>query len=122
MRICCWIAAALFTLFAFLQLNDLEQYGTDVWFGWVYAYGLVALVSMYSARAPLPRWVYGAGAALAVVGAAVRSTSIEWDSAILYNESNPAGNETGGLLLVAVWMIALTVWAARGSNETPAHD
>jgi hypothetical protein len=49
-----------------LQFNDLEQYGTELWIGWVLAYGVTAIVSLISAWGDLPRPLYIAGAALAL--------------------------------------------------------
>ena len=109
MRIACLVAAAVFTLFAYLQLNDLEQYGTRMWLGWVLLYGVTAVVSVVGWQRPLPRHLLLAGAAFTVVGALIRATAIEWDGPLLYNEANPAGNETSGLLIVAAWL-ALLGW------------
>jgi hypothetical protein len=104
MRITCLVATVIFTLFTYLQFNDLNQYGTELWGGWVVLYGIVALVSLISAFQALPRWFYLVGA-LATLGAAVyRATDIEWEKSVLFNETNPSGNETGGLLIVALWL------------------
>ena len=104
MRIACLLAAAVFCLFTYWQLNDLEQYGTRLWYGWVLAYGAVAVISLVSAQRPLPAPGLLAGAGLALVASLIRATAIEWDAKIFYNESNPAGNETGGLMIVAIWL------------------
>ena len=53
------------------------------------------------------------GAALVAAAAVWRSLSIEWDKTVLYNETNPAGNESGGLLLVAAWL-GFLAWRAAG--------
>ena len=58
MRITCLVATVVFTLFTYLQFNDLNQYGTELWGGWVVLYGVVALVSLVSAFRSLPRWFY----------------------------------------------------------------
>lgn len=112
MRTLCLVATAVFAVFTYWQFNDLEQYGTRLWLGWVFAYGSVAVVSAVSWRRPLPRSLYGAGAVAAALAAAIRMTDIVWDGPILYNESNPAGNETGGLLIVGVWLTLLAYRAA----------
>lgn len=124
MEIACYLAAAVFALFSYWQFNDLEQYGTTLWPLWVLAYGGVAIVSLVSARRALPRALYGAGALVAFVAAAIRSTDIEWHAEIFYNEQNPAGNETGGLLIVAVWLgwLALRVGGSAMRAERPARD
>jgi len=106
-RIACLLAAVVFTQFTAWQFNDLEQYGTRLWFGWVLAYGSVAVVSLITAWRALPPSLYAFCAAAAGAAAIVRATAIEWDGPILYNPSNPAGNETGGLLIVAIWLAVL---------------
>ena len=116
MRIACCIAVAVFGLFSYWQLNDLEQYGTRLWYAWVLAYAAVALVSLVSIRTALPRLVYASGAALALVAGLIRLTDIEWQKQIFYNETNPAGNETGGLLVVACWLAVLAWRVGAGSQ------
>ncbi len=115
MRFLCLVATAVFAVFTYWQFNDLEQYGTRLWLGWVFAYGSVAVASAVSWRLLLPWSLYGAGAVAAALAAAIRMTDIEWDGPILYNPTNPAGNETGGLLIVAVW---LTILAYRAANPS----
>lgn len=117
MRAACLVATALFTFFAYLQLNDLEQYGTRFWAGWLLAYACVAAVSAVSAARALPRAVYLAGALVAAVAAVIRSRDIEWAGPILRNETNPAGNETTGLLLAAIWLALLAVLLAGRATE-----
>jgi hypothetical protein len=119
MRIACIVAFGVFGFFAYLQLNDAEQYGTELWLGWVILYAGIAIVSLRTAWMPLPRSFYRVGAGMAVVAAAIRATAIEWGEPILYNESNPSGNETGGLLIVAVWL-ALLASRARGQRPVGA--
>jgi len=36
------------------------------------------------------------------------SLGIEWHKTVLYNESNPSGNESGGLIIIAIWFGLLT--------------
>jgi hypothetical protein len=115
MRATCLFAASVFSLFTYWQLNDLEQYGTRLWYGWVLIYGLVALISLVSWWRPLPRLLYVGGAGTALLGAAIRLPAIQWSSTIFYNESNPAGNETGGLLVVAIWL-ALLAWHLKSDK------
>ena len=120
MQIACYLAAALFSLFSYLQFNDLEQYGTQFWYGWVLAYGATALIALLSAHRVLPRSLYIASTACAFVAAAIRSTSIDWKAGILYNEANPAGNETGGLLFVGLWFAFLAL--RRRAADPPAAE
>ena len=94
---------ALFVLFTYWQFNDLKQYETELWYGWVATYGLCAVVSLLSYWKALPKWFYLAVALVALACAASWSLGIEWQKTVLYNETNPSGNETGGLLVVAIW-------------------
>lgn len=107
MRLACLFAAALFFLFSYWQLNDLEQYGTQFWLAWFLAYGATAVLSAISAYRPLPAGLYRGAAAFSVVGALFRLADIEWNASMINNPSNPAGNEAGGLLLVAAWLFFL---------------
>lgn len=115
MQVACYLAAAIFSLFTYWQFNDLEQYGTQFWYAWVLAYGATALVALLSARRDLPRPLYIGSAACAFVAAAIRFTSIDWNAKIFYNETNPAGNETGGLMIVSFWFAFLALRSGGGS-------
>ena len=90
--------------------------GTRLWPGWVLTYGSVAAVSALSALRRLPAALYAAGSAVAVTAALVRARGIDWTGPILYNESNPAGNETGGLLVVGLWLAALA-WSTAAASS-----
>ena len=116
-QIACYLATAVFCVFSYLQLNDLDQYGTQLWYGWVLVYAATALVALISALRVLPRPLYIGSAGCALLAAAIRSTSIDWDAGILYNEANPAGNETFGLLIVGLWF---TFLALRRLASQPA--
>ena len=107
---------AVFAQFTYWQFNDMQQYHTELWYAWVFAYGLICVVSLLSWKKPLPRILYISLGSLAVIATLVRLQSIEWDGAILYNPNNPAGNETGGLLIIALWMGALA-WKRVSSNN-----
>jgi hypothetical protein len=114
-QVACYLAAAIFSLFTYWQFNDLEQYGTQFWYAWVLAYGATALVALLSARRDLPRPLYIGSAACAFVAAVIRFTSIDWNGKIFYNETNPAGNETGGLMIVSFWFAFLALRPGGGS-------
>ena len=116
MRVACRWAAGIFALFAYLQLNDLQQYGTRSWLAWFSAYAAVAVITLISAWRRLPRPVYAVGAAAAALTAVARAMAIDWRSNILYNESNPAGNETAGLLIVTLWLLLLA-WRPPASRQ-----
>lgn len=113
MKYACFFAAAVFTLFTYWQFNDYDQYGTELWYGWVVLYGATALLSLGAVYRPLSRVNYMILGLLAIVGAWIRATSISWDEPIFYNEANPAGNESGGLLVVGVWLIVLSYTRTR---------
>ena len=95
--------AALFVVFALVQLNDPDPAA------WVLAYGITALFSAYSAFRPAP-WLQIALWALFALFLGLRLL-LAWDGT-----SNPMGSawqgplseevvrEGLGLLLVAVWM------------------
>jgi len=110
MKIFCGIGVVLFGLFAYWQINDLGQYGTEWWQGWLLTYAVTSLVCLVSLIKLLPKWAYWLGAIMAFTHAALRSLAIQFDETVLFNENNPAGNETGGLIIVCAWLIALAVW------------
>ena len=116
----CLLAALVFALFAYLQLNDLQQSGTRFWLGWVSTYGLVALVSLLYPWRPPYRAMFIAAAAVAVAAAGWRLPAIDTGSRIFANASNPAGNETGGLLIVALWL-AWLAWHRPQTQRLETH-
>lgn len=103
MRYACLIMAAVFVLFTYWQFNDLKQYQTQLWQGWVVTYGLCVLVSLISYWRALPRWFYLSVAIITLSVAIYWSLGIEWEKTVLYNKDNPSGNESGGLLVIAIW-------------------
>jgi hypothetical protein len=117
-QITCYLAEAMFSFFSYLQFNDLEQYGSQLWYGWVLVYGATAFLALLSARRALPRPLYIGSAACAFVAAAIRFTSIDWNARIFYNETNPAGNETGGLMIVGFWFAFLALRLGGGSARS----
>ena len=109
MRYLCLLMAIVFVQFTYWQLNDLTQYNTELWYLWVATYGVCCLLSLASWWVALPRVLYAMISGVALIAAVIRLQSIEWDHTILFNPNNPAGNETGGLLVIAVWM-GLLAW------------
>ena len=107
MRYVCLFMGLLFCLFTYWQTNDLGQYHTEKWYLWVAAYGLCALISIVSFFKCLPVALYIGMAVAALTAAVIRVQGVEWSKTILYNPDNPSGNETGGLLIVVIWMILL---------------
>ncbi|WP_435895953.1 transmembrane 220 family protein [Oceaniferula spumae] len=112
MRYVCLLMALVFTAFTLVQFNDLDQYHTEKWYLWVAAYGLCALISLISFFKRLPVIVYISMVVAALTAAVVRVQGVEWSREILYNPDNPSGNETGGLLVIAVWM-GILAWARK---------
>lgn len=104
MRYICPIMAALFVLCTYWQFNDLSQYNTELWYAWVIAYALCVIVSLICWWTKFPRWILWLGSAVAAGVAVVRSLDIEWQKTVLFNDGNPSGNETGGLLIIAGWL------------------
>jgi hypothetical protein len=119
MRIACWIATAVFCLFSYWQFNDLDQYGTNLWWMWVLVYFGTALISLASSFRPVPTSLYFGAAAIALIATVVRFLDIDWSGPLLFDETNPAANETGGLLIVCLWLGFLG-W--RFSNADTASD
>jgi len=103
------VGTILFSLFAYWQLNDLSQYGTQWWHGWVLTYSLTALLCLASFFLLLPRWIYWGAAVLAIIHAVFRFLAIQPEKKILYNPDNPAGNETGGLIVVCIWLVLISL-------------
>lgn len=100
----------MFGFFSYWQLNDLGQYGTQWWQGWLLTYACTAVLCAVTLGRRLPRWTYLTGAGLALAHAGLRFLAIQPDKTILYNPSNPAGNETGGLLIVCLWLVGIALW------------
>lgn len=103
------VLGILFLLFAWVQKNDASQYKTADWgvIGWIALYLFTAVVSFITAWKPLPRAFYWSCATLIILNALYRFTAIQWEKTILYNEENPAGNETGGLLITSIWFTVM---------------
>lgn len=120
MRYLCLIMTAVFALFTYWQFNDLKQYETELWYGWVAAYGLCALISLASYFKRLPVIVYISVVAVSLAAAVVRVQAVEWSHEILYNPNNPSGNETGGLLVVALWM-GILAWGRKAKGKSHAQ-
>ncbi len=104
MKIACGLFTILFGLFCYWQLNDLTQYNTKLWYGWVAFYASASLISLIQIFKFLPRSFFASIALLTLAAAIYRSLSIEWGKTVLYNHNNPAGNESGGILIVSLWM------------------
>jgi len=120
MRYVSLVMALLFSLFTYWQLNDLNQYHTEKWYLWVGAYALCALISVVSFFMRLPVAIYLSMAAAALAAGVIRIQGVEWSKKVLYNTENPSGNETGGLLIVVIWMVILAF--RRRTSTKPQID
>ena len=121
-RVASAVAALLFFLAAWLQLNDPDP------LRWVLLYGAAGLLSAGSALRQLP-----AGAPATVLGLCALWLAVLVVGG-LPDEPQPMAygpqdgwladeivREGGGLLLVAAWMVAL-LWRGRGSSMSPGEE
>ncbi len=106
----------LFSMFSSLQANDVSQYGTSGWLTdtWLMGYAALAFICLYNAIRPLPAKTFLALAGVTLALAIFRGSQINWDSPIFcftapkeFAERNPAGNETGGLIIMTIWLLLL---------------
>lgn len=120
MKILCIILGVLFACFAFWQRNDITQYDTNqtITYLWIMGYSLTSIITLLSALRPLPRLIFLSAMLLTFTLTVIRFPSIEWSGNVLYNENNPAANETGGLLILFVWYTVLYVRSAHNSHLT----
>lgn len=110
MKISCLTAAAFFGLFTYWQLNDVTQYHTErlIALLWIASYATIAILSAICAFKKLPPALFLTLATIPLIIAAFRFTYIDWTyDNILYNPQNPAANETGGLLIMTIWLLTL---------------
>jgi hypothetical protein len=138
MRIACYIASVIFLLFTYWQINDTIQYGNhDNWF-WLLLYGAVAVATFLHARRPLPRWSLSAGAGFALGSCLFRMQdpvgNFDWMTLFRataipsqMNATIQQPNESGGLLLVAIWMTILAwksdaIASDSSGARHPDHD
>ena len=115
------LMAVLFVLFAYLQLNDLSQYGNhDAWI-WTIMYAAAAVLSAASAFKTLPGSVVTTWAGFCAGSLLFR---LQDDQGNLHlDRLHPANywdatgqtmiqnsNESGGLVILLVWAIVLCLW------------
>ena len=103
MKNACLVMFVVFALFAYFQRNDLDEYNTQLWYVWVVIYGVCSVISLLSYFRALPRGFYFSFAIASLIASLVRASAISPGQNILFNEANPAGNEAGGFLVVALW-------------------
>lgn len=111
----------LFAMFSSLQANDVGQYGTAQWltYGWLIGYGILAFLCLYNAIRPLSPRVFLALAGVTFALALFRGSQIDWSQPLFcfiapeeFAKRNPAGNETGGLAIMTLWLL-LVWWASK---------
>lgn len=120
-----WIMAAAFALSVVVQYNDPDP------LQWMGIYGAAAVVAIWAASRPrrYPWWAPAAVGALAAVWAVrllpdvlgrVRIPELfaSWE---MKNATVEEARESGGLLIVALWMAVTTVvaWIRGGSQALP---
>jgi len=117
----------LFGMFSSLQTNDVTQYGTAVWLmdAWLIGYAILAILCFYNAFRPLPSRYFLALSILTFGMAVIRATQIDWSQPLFcfiapeeFAKRNPAGNETGGLVIVTLWLVLM--WFVNRKNERAA--
>ncbi len=110
----------LFSMFSTLQGNDVGQYGTAQWltYAWLIGYALLAFLCLFNALRPLPPRVFITLAGVTFALALFRASQIDWSQPLFcftapkeFADRNPAGNETGGLVIMTLWL--LLVWWAN---------
>jgi len=123
-RILSVIGFLLFALFSSVQANDVSQYGTSGWLTdtWLIGYGLLSLTCLYNTLRPLPAKTFLLLAGITFALAIFRGSQIDWTKPLFcftapkeFAERNPAGNETGGLIVMTFWLLLLW-WANKRLN------
>ena len=106
----------LFSMFSSFQKNDVSQYGTAGWLTdfWLIGYGALAFLCLYNAVRPLNPKVFLTLAGITFALAIFRGSQIDWSKPLFcfiapeeFAKRNPAGNETGGLIIVTLWLLLL---------------
>ncbi len=114
----------LFGMFSSFQTNDVTQYGTAAWLmdAWLIGYAILAIICFYNVFRPLPSRYFLALSILTFGLAVFRATQINWNEPLFcfiapeeFAKRNPAGNETGGLVIMTLWL--LLMWFVNHRNE-----
>ncbi|MER2494136.1 transmembrane 220 family protein [Catenovulum sediminis] len=123
-KICLMLAALIFFLFTYFQLNDLQQYGNhDAWI-WVLMYLFAALLNLFYIKywvtpVVFSGWLgFSAGALLfrlqddqGNIHFSRLHPANYWDTSGTHMIQN--SNESGGLLILVFWALILWIWAKR---------
>jgi uncharacterized membrane protein YqgA involved in biofilm formation len=119
--ICNWIMAAAFLFSVIVQYNDPDP------IRWMVIYGLALSACILSLRHRL-KWQFSGLIALAALLWAsilaphvIGKTTIGalFESFHMTNEIVEEARETGGLLIVALWMLILSIVAFRAKQPSP---
>jgi len=121
MRLTCFFMFIIFAVFAYLQGNDLDQYQTQLWFIWILLYGACSLTSIISCFKPLPRMLYAFFCLSSFVAAVFRFSALTPNEQVFSNPNNPAGNEGGGLMIVAAWF-GMLAWRYAALGKKAKHQ
>lgn len=106
----------LFAMFSSFQANDVSQYGTAHWLTdtWLIGYALLSFICLYNAIRPLPPKFFLTLATITFALALFRGSQIDWSQPLFcfiapeeFAKRNPAGNETGGLIIMTLWLLLL---------------
>ena len=118
------IGFILFGLFSYLQANDIVQYGTAGWLTitWLVGYGLLSILCLINFFRPFPSRYIAYTAVTTFVLAIFRGTQIDFSQPLFcfiapeeFAKRNPAGNETGGLVIVTIWI--MLIWFTNRKAE-----
>ena len=116
----------LFAMFSSLQANDVSQYGTALWLTdtWLVGYAILAFICLYNAIRPLPPRAFLILAGVTFALALFRGSQIDWSQPLFcfiapeeFAKRYPAGNETGGLIIMTLWLLLL-FWINKKSLRT----
>ena len=124
MRVASGLFALAFLLSVVVQINDPDP------IQWMALYGAAFFVSVWRTTVkPVPRVLSGVVAAVAIAwgayilpGALGKTTIPEMFGSIgMKNEAAEIGREVIGLLLVALWMVAITINPGRSAGREVAR-
>lgn len=123
------IGFLLFGMFTKLQFNDVSQYGTAQWltYGWIIGYAALALLCFMNIVRLIPSRVFLAISFLTFALAVFRATQIDFSQPLFcfiapkeFAKRNPAGNETGGLVIMTLWL--LLMWFTNKRTERKVNS
>lgn len=102
----------VFAQFAYFQRNDLDEFNTQLWYVWVVIYAACSIVSLTSYFIALPRRFYISFCLSSLAASLIRLGDLTSGQEVFMNKDNPAGNEAGGLMIMAIWF-GLLAWKQK---------